>query len=94
MVAGYEWGEYALHQITLSDDRRAQVFIPDPEAIRLEHGPFEIEPWSFEAWCGAGLDRAVINTREWMTQRPDDATLGHAGFFAPRAARRDQQAAG
>lgn len=94
MVAWYEWDEYALHQIALSDGRRAQVFIPDPEAIRFEHGPFEIEPWSFEAWCAAGLDRAVVNAREWMAQRPDDAALARAGFFAPQGSRRDQRAAG
>lgn len=94
MVAWYEWDEYALHQITLSDGRRAQVFIPDAEAIRLEHGPFEIEPWSFEAWHAAGLDRAVANAREWMAQRPDDVELARAGFFTLQTPRREQRAAG
>lgn len=94
MIAWYEWDEYVLHRITLADGRTAQVFMPDPGAIRLEYGPFDIGPWSLETWQSSGLDRAVADAREWMAQRPDDCMLASAGFCAPQDFPGDERAAG
>lgn len=94
MVAWYEWDEYLLRRIPLTDGRMAQVFVPNPETIRREHGRFDIEPWSFETWLSTRLDGAVATARDWMAQRPDDAVLARAGFFAPRSSPDSEQAAG
>lgn len=84
MVAWYEWDEYLLRRIPLADGRWAQVFVPNLEAIRAEHGQIDIEPWSFEAWQrGSRVDRAVVDARDWMAQRPGDAALVHVGCFPP-----------
>lgn len=81
MVAWYEWDEYLLRRIPLADGRSAQVFVPNLEAIRAEHGRFDIDPWSFQAWQRSEVDRAVVNARDWMAQRPADAALMRAGCF-------------
>lgn len=83
MVAWYEWDEYRLRRIPLTDGRTAQAFVPNLEAIRREHGRFEIRPWSFEAWRSRDVGGAVVNAREWMAQRPTDPELVRAGFFTP-----------
>lgn len=83
MVAWFEWDEYELRQVSLSDGRSAQVFIPDLDAIRREYGSFEIRPWSFEEWRASSLDGSIATAREWMMQRPPDRALIEAGFFAP-----------
>lgn len=83
MVAWYEWDEYLMRRIPLADGRTAQAFVPDPEAIRREHGRFEIRPWSYETWQSRGVDQAVDNARQWLAQRPRDADLARAGFFVP-----------
>jgi len=85
MIAWYEWDEYRLQQVPLSDGRAAQVFIPDLDAIRREYGEFEIVPWSFERWRAESLEESIVNARDWMSQRPDDQTLAGAGFFASEA---------
>lgn len=94
MVAWYEWDEYLLRRVSLTDGRPAQVFVPDLEAIRREYGDFDIEPWSFEAWRARELDRAVRNARDWMAQLPDDASLIRAGCFTPADRPMNGQAAG
>lgn len=83
MVAWYEWDEYDLRRTPLADGGWAQVFLPDLEAMRREHGPVKIEPWSFERWRSSRLDEAVDRAREWMAQRPADAALIEAGCFPP-----------
>lgn len=94
MVAWYEWDEYLLRRIPLTDGRLAQVFVPNLEAIRREYGPFDIEPWSFEAWRARELNRAVRDARDWMAQRPDDASLARAGCFTAGDRPMSGQAAG
>lgn len=81
MVAWYEWDEYALDRVVLADGRMAQVFLPDLDAIRREHGAFDIKPRSFEDWRSSHTDRAIADARAWMAQRPDDADLMEAGCF-------------
>jgi len=81
MVAWYEWDEYELDIMTLTDGRRAQAFVPDLDAIRREYGDFEIEPWSFESWQSHHRDRTVVHARSWMAQRPHDKALIDASFF-------------
>ncbi|MDZ7705598.1 MAG: hypothetical protein U5L04_14075 [Trueperaceae bacterium] len=83
MIAWYEWNEYDLRQVPLSDGRPAQAFIPDLDAIREGYGEFEIAPWSFETWREHSLDETVATARDWMLQRPDDRVLIEAGFFTP-----------
>lgn len=83
MVAWFEWDEYELQQVPLSDGRSAQVFVPDLDAIRREYGSFEMRSWSFEAWRVRSIDETVATAREWMTQRPPDHALIEAGFFTP-----------
>lgn len=82
MIAWYEWNEYELHEVPLSDGRSAQVFVPDLDAIRREYGSFEIVPWSFETWRADSVDESIATARDWMMQRPDDHALAEAGFFA------------
>lgn len=94
MVAWYEWDEYLLRRIPLTDGRTAQAFVPNLEAIRQEHGRFEIRPWSFEAWRNRDVESAVVNAREWMAQRPSDSELVRAGFLSPADLSRVGRAAG
>ena len=82
MVAWFEWDEYELQQVPLSDGRSAQVFIPDLDAIRREYGSFEMRPWSFETWRARSIDETIATARDWMMQRPPDRALVDAGFFA------------
>ena len=82
MVAWFEWDEYDLQQIPLSDGRFAQVFIPDLDAIRREYGSSEMRPWSFETWRARSIDESIATARDWMMQRPPDQALVEAGFFA------------
>lgn len=94
MVAWYEWDEYLLRRIPLADGRTAQVFAPNLEAIRREHGRFTIEPWTFEAWQCSHANRALVDAREWMARRPSTAALVHAGCFAPEESPGDGRATG
>lgn len=87
MVAWYEWDEYVLRPVPLADGRRAQVFVPDMEAVRAEHGSCPVAPWSYEAWRRRHLEHALAIARQWMAQRPGDAALIQAGFFTPPEAR-------
>lgn len=82
MVAWFEWDEYDLQEVPLSDGRSAQVFVPDLDAIRREYGPFEFAPWSFETWREHSIEDSIANARDWMQRRPDDRSLARAGFFA------------
>ena len=82
MVAWFEWDEYGLHEFPLADGRSAQAFIPDLDAIRREHGAFDVVPWSFETWQAHSVDESIVTARDWMMQRPDDRALAEAGFFA------------
>lgn len=82
MVAWFEWDEYELQELPLSDGRSAQAFIPDLDAIRREYGPFEFAPWSFERWRAGSIEENITTARDWMRQRPDDRALAEAGFFA------------
>ncbi|MDZ7840306.1 MAG: gamma-glutamylcyclotransferase family protein [Gammaproteobacteria bacterium] len=83
MMAWYEWNEYLLCPLPLTDGRPVQAFVPDPQAIRREYGEFDIAPWSFADWQSRRVGRAVAEAREWMRQRPDDDALARAGCFAP-----------
>lgn len=94
MIAWYEWDEYRLHRLVLSDGRPAQAFLPCVAAIRREYGGFDIAPWAFDARQSHGVNRAVANAREWMIERPDDAALARAGCLAPAASPSGCQAAG
>lgn len=82
MVAWFEWNEYELQQVPLSDGRNAQVFIPDLDAIRREYGSFEMWPWSFATWRERSIEESIATARDWMMQRPPDRALIGAGFFA------------
>lgn len=82
MVAWYEWNEYELQEVPLSDGRSAQAFVPDLDAIHREYGAFDIVPWSFETWRAHSMDESLATARDWMMQRPDDYMLAEAGFFA------------
>lgn len=94
MVAWYEWDEYLLRRIPLPDGRTVQAFVPNLEAIRREHGRFEIRSWSFDAWQRREVESAIVNAREWMAQRPADPELVRAGFFPPAESSGNGRAAG
>lgn len=81
MVAWFEWDEYYLQEVPLSDGRFAQVFMPDLDAIRREYGSFEFAPWSCESWREHSIEDSIANARDWMQQRPDDRSLFRAGFL-------------
>lgn len=83
MMAWYEWDEYLLCRLPLTDGRSVQAFVPNLTAIRREYGEFDIASWSFEDWQSRGVDRAVADAREWMRHRPDDDALVRAGCFKP-----------
>jgi len=82
MIAWYEWDEYALQEMPLTDGRSAEAFIPDLDAIRREYGAFDIVPWSFENWRASSLEESVANARDWIERRPDNQSLEEAGFLA------------
>lgn len=94
MVAWYEWDEYDLEMVTLSDGRRAQVFMPNIRAIEVEHGRLDIEPWSFETWREHQLEESIAVARDWMAKRPDDESLIEAGCLGGKDRRADRRAAG
>lgn len=94
MVAWYEWDEYVLQRVSLTDGRAAQVFLPDLDAIRREYGEFEIVPWSFETWRTNNLEQAVDNARAWMEQRPGDDELLDAGCVVEKDLPSVRRAAG
>lgn len=94
MVGWYEWDEYALRRVTLSDGRAAQVFVPNIQAIQQEYGPVDIEPWSFDTWRAHHLEESVALARDWMAKRPDDESLMEAGCFAMEELPAGRKAAG
>lgn len=83
MVAWFEWNEYELKRIPLSDSRSAQAFIPDLDTIRRGYGSFEMRPWSFETWRTGSIEESIATARDWMMQRPPNRALIEGGFFAP-----------
>lgn len=94
MVAWYEWDEYELERVTLADGRVAQAFMPNIQAMQREHGPINIEPWSFDTWRAHQLEDSIAVARDWMAKRPDDESLIEAGCFTVDNRRADRKAAG
>jgi hypothetical protein len=85
MVAWYEWDEYRLRAIRLTDGRQAQVFVPDLEAIQREYGPCRVEPCRFDAWRDQQVNQAIATARAWMAQRPAISELADVGLSTPPA---------
>lgn len=94
MITWYEWDEYVLQRIALADGRIAQAFVPDLEAIRIEHGRIEVVPWSFDQWWYGHVDHTLARARRWMALRPSNAEMVNAGCFRQEELPPDGRAAG
>lgn len=74
-VAWYEWDEYRIERLTLTDGREAEAFIPHLETIERLHGPVDIVPWDYQTWRSNHLAGAAGNADGWMAEMPDISAL-------------------